>query len=258
VKGIGILLVIGVTIMFLSGCSSTSTPGDPFEQVNRKSWYFNYDIMDENIVKPTAKGYEKIPQPVRKGVANLLSNLSEPLYAVNNLLQGKVHDTSSTVLRFTLNTTFGLLGIFDVATDVGLPKKEETFAQTFGAWGVGNGPYIMWPIYGASTARNSVGDLLDTVVFPLYLLSFGQRLGKFALEGLDSRIEFQQYEPMLNNSLDSYDYIKDIYLQRDAFLVNDGQIDEAEPDEFDELDELDSDEFDLEFDDELLDDKTDL
>ena len=253
VEVIGRLFVIGAALMFLSGCTSMSTPGDPLEQVNRKSWYFNYQIIDKYVAKPTSKGYEKIPQPVRKGVANFLSNLSEPLYAVNNLLQGKVYDTSSTVLRFTLNTTFGLLGIFDVATDVGLPQKEETFAQTFGAWGVGNGPYIMWPIYGASTTRNTVGDLVDTFVYPLSLLSFEQRLGKFILEGLDSRIEFEKYEPMLNSSLDSYDYVKDIYLQRDAHLVNDGQTDEVEADEFepDEFDEFD------EFDDELLDEKTD-
>jgi len=250
VQIMGRLLVVGITLLFFSGCASTSTPGDPFEPINRKSWDFNYQIMDKYLLKPAAEGYEHVPQPVRKGVTNLLSNLSEPLYAVNNLLQGKVTDSGSTVLRFVLNTTIGLVGIFDPATGMGLPKKPETFGQTFGAWGIGNGPYIMWPVYGASTARNTVGDFVDIFVYPLSILSTEQRLGKFALEGLDSRIEFQQYDPILDGSLDPYGYVKDVYLQRDAHLVNDGKTDAIEPDEFDEFDE-----FDLEFDDELLDEE---
>ncbi|PKI06736.1 hypothetical protein CXF78_08930 [Shewanella sp. 11B5] len=241
---IGRLLVIGATLLFFSGCASTSTPGDPFEAVNRKSWDFNYQVMDKYALKPAAEGYETIPQPIRHGVTNLLSNLSEPLYAVNNLLQWKVTDSGSSVLRFVVNTTIGLVGLFDPATDMGLMKKEETFAQTFGVWGVGNGPFIMWPVYGASTARNTVGDFVDVFVYPLSILSFEQRAGKFVLEGLDSRIEFKQYEPILDGSLDPYGYVKDVYMQRDAHLVNDGKVDETE-----------SDEFDLEFDDELLDDE---
>jgi phospholipid-binding lipoprotein MlaA len=245
----GRLLVIMFTLLFLSGCASTSTPGDPLESVNRKSWYFNYQIMDKHLLKPAAEGYEYVPHSIRNGVTNLLSNLSEPLYAVNNLLQGKVTDSGSTVLRFVLNTTIGLVGIFDPATGMGLPKKAETFAQTFGAWGISNGPYIMWPVYGASTARNTVGDFVDIFVYPLSILSFEQRAGKFVVEGLDSRIEFQQYEPILDGSLDPYGYVKDVYLQRDAHLVNDGQTDEIETDEFDL-------EFDMELDDELLDDES--
>ena len=241
---IGRLLVIGVTLLFFSGCANPSTPGDPFESVNRKSWDFNYKVMDKYALKPAAEGYEKVPQPIRQSVTNLLSNLSEPLYAVNNLLQWKVTDSGSSVLRFVVNTTIGLVGLFDPATDMGLMKKEETFAQTFGVWGIGNGPFIMWPVYGASTARNTVGDFVDVFVYPLSILSFEQRAGKFVLEGLDSRIEFQQYEPILDGSLDPYGYVKDVYLQRDAHLVNDGKVDETE-----------SDEFDLEFDDELLDDE---
>ena len=125
---IGRLLVIGATLLFFSGCASTSTPGDPFEAVNRKSWDFNYQVMDKYALKPAAEGYETIPQPIRQGMTNLLSNLSEPLYAVNNLLQWKVTDSGSSVLRFVVNTTIGLVGLFDPATDMGLMKKEETFA----------------------------------------------------------------------------------------------------------------------------------
>ena len=245
----GRLFVIATTLLFLSVCASNSAPGDPLESVNRKSWDFNYKIMDKHVLKPAAKGYEKVPQPIRKGVSNLLSNLSEPLYAVNNLLQWKVTDSGGSVLRFVINSTIGLVGIFDPATDMGLLKKEETFAQTFGAWGIGNGTYIMWPVYGASTARNTVGDFVDTLVYPLSLLTFEQRLGKFALEGVDSRIEFQHYEPMLDSSLDPYSCVKDVYLQRDAYLVNDGKVEATEPDTFDL-------EFENElFDDELLDDE---
>lgn len=234
------LLVLVLSLILVAGCAST--PGDPFEQANRKSWDFNYEVMDKHVLKPAAQGYEKVPSPIRGGVVNFLGNLNEPLYAVNNLLQGKVVDSGSTILRFALNTTVGILGIFDPASHLGLPQKVETFAQTFGAWGIGNGPYLMWPVYGASTARNTLGDFLDVLVYPLSILSPEQMIGKFVLQGLDSRIEFQQYEPMLERSLDSYDYVKDIYLQRDAHLVNDGKTDEVEPDEFD-----------FEFDDELSD-----
>lgn len=244
----GKFLIIVSTLLLLGGCASTSAPGDPFESVNRKSWDFNYQVMDKHILKPAAQGYEKVPQPMRQAVTNLLSNLNEPLYAVNNLLQWKLVDSGSSILRFVLNSTVGLVGIFDPASDFGLLKKEETFAQTFGAWGIGNGPFMMWPIYGASTARNTVGDLLDTLIFPLSIFSLEQRAGKFVFEGLDSRIEFQQYEPILDKSLDSYNYIKDVYLQRDAHLVNDGKQDEQEIDDFEAFEEF-------EFDEELLDDK---
>lgn len=244
-KVMGKFLIIVVTLALLSGCASTSAPGDPFETVNRKSWNFNYQVMDKHVLKPAAEGYENVPQPMRQAVTNLLSNLNEPLYAVNNLLQGKVMDSGSSILRFVFNSTIGLVGLFDPASDFGLLKKEETFAQTFGAWGIGNGPFIMWPIYGASTARNTVGDFLDVFIYPLSVFSLEQRAGKFVVEGLDSRIEFQQYEPMLDRSLDSYNYIKDVYLQRDAHLINDGKKEEIEIDEFEEF----------EFDDELIDEK---
>lgn len=235
------LFTIGLMLL-LSGCASNSRPGDPLEGVNRVSWDLNYNVLDKHILKPASEGYAKVPMPIRDGVANVLSNLNEPLYALNNLLQGKVVDSGSTVLRFVLNTTVGILGIFDPATAVGLPKKAETFSQTFGAWGVGNGPYLMWPVYGASTARNTVGDLVDILVYPLSILSPEQMGAKFVLQGLESRIEYQQYEPMLERSLDNYDFVKELYLQHDAYLVNDGKTDEQLPAEFEE-----------EFDDELID-----
>ena len=230
-------LLLGLQLM---ACATPpSSASDPLESVNRHSWDFNYQVLDKRLLKPAAQGYEKVPKPLRSGISNVLSNLNEPLYALNNLLQGKVIDSGSTVLRFVLNSTIGILGIFDPASDIGLAKKAETFGQTFGAWGIGNGPYLMWPVYGASTARNTLGDLLDVLVYPLSVLSSEQMAGKFVLQGLDSRIEYQQYEPMLEKSLDTYDFVKELYLQRDEHLVSDGQSSSAADDtEFEFDDEL--------------------
>lgn len=236
---VSVLLII----LIMAGCASTSTTAsDTLEKLNRHSWNFNYQILDKHILKPASQGYEKIPEQIRGGISNLLSNLNEPLYALNNLLQGKVIDSGSTVLRFVANSTVGILGIFDAATHISLPKKAETFAQTFGTWGISNGPYLMWPVYGASTARNTVGDFIDVLVYPLSLLSPEQMVGKFVVQGLDSRITYKQYGPLLEKSLDTYDFVKELYLQRDAHLVRDGQTDTYQSAEFEE-----------EFDDELLD-----
>ena len=120
---LGRLLAIGLTIMLFTSCASTSTLGDPFEQANRKSWDFNYQVLDKHVLKPVAVGYEKIPLPIRDSVANVLSNLNEPLYALNNLLQGKIVDSGSTLLRFVLNTIVGIFGVLIPLPILDCPKK---------------------------------------------------------------------------------------------------------------------------------------
>ena len=143
----------------LSGCASTSDPRDPFEPINRGVYKFN-DTLDQALLKPAAKGYNAVlPNPVRTSVGNFFANLDDALIAVNNLLQFKVERAASDVARLIANTTFGIGGLFDVATSFGLEKHNEDFGQTFGYWGIGDGPFLMLPLLGPSNVRDSVGLL---------------------------------------------------------------------------------------------------
>jgi phospholipid-binding lipoprotein MlaA len=221
-------LFLIVTILICAGCASNpadqyADPRDPLENTNRALWDFNYDVLDKNVMRPAAKGYEKLGTPVRSSIRNVLFNIEEPLNAVNNLLQGKVKDTGTNIGRFAINSTIGLLGIFDVASEWGLEPKREDFAQTFGSWGIGNGGYLMVPIYGPTTPRNLAGDVMDNVVYPMTLLNPYQIFLTFALSGLENRIQLFDQEPLLEQSLDSYNFVKEIYFQNDQFKVSDGQ-----------------------------------
>ncbi len=141
---------------------------DPFESVNRSMWTFNYDYLDAYLLKPATKGYMAVvPKPARTGLSNMVNNLSEPANFLNGLLQGKPKSSAVSAGRFLLNSTVGVVGLFDVATSAGLEVKEEDFGQTLGVWGVGHGPFLMIPARGPSTVRNLTGDLVDNLYFPM-------------------------------------------------------------------------------------------
>ncbi|WP_338517514.1 MlaA family lipoprotein [Alteromonas gracilis] len=221
-----VVLLIMLSLSF--GCAtvpdnSVSDERDPFESTNRDLWAINYDVLDKNVVRPSAVGYEKLGTPVRNGIRNVLLNIEEPLNAVNNLLQGKVSDSGSNLGRFLINTTVGLLGVFDPATNMGIAPKRENFSQTLGAWGIGNeGPYLMVPLYGPATPRSIAGDVLDNVVYPMTIMNPFQIFLTFALSGLESRVQLFEQEPLLNQSLDPYNFVKEVYFQNDQFRVTDG------------------------------------
>ena len=225
----------------LAGCASSPKVEDmsTLEKFNRASWALNYDILDKNIVRPAAIAFEKAPEPARAGLSNFLSNLSEPLYFVNNALQGKPKESATTVLRFVINSTFGLMGILDVAGEMGMKQSAETFSQTLGSYGIDNGPFLMLPVLGPSTVRNSVGDILDFFVYPLSALNSPQVAGKFVLEGLEKRIDLMPYEQMIDDAYDPYVFVKSTYLQNDAYKVSDGDVEEAISEEdFSDYEEL--------------------
>lgn len=215
------LLGLGV----LGGCAATSNdPRDPLESLNRGIHTFN-DGVDTMFIKPAAEVYQGVlPDVVRTGVSNVFSNLNDVIVALNNLLQGKVTAALSDFSRVLVNTTIGLLGIFDVATQAGLEKHDEDFGQTLGWWGVGDGPYIVLPFLGPSTARDTVGRVADYKVDPVtYIDPSHDRNIVQALRLINRRAELLSASRILAvAALDEYEFVRDAYLQRRRNLIYDG------------------------------------
>ena len=205
--------------------SSVYDDRDPWESFNRSIFAFN-EVVDGNLVRPVARGYNRVtPEPVNDGVTNFFSNISEPSNILNSLLQGKGEAALISTGRFIFNTTFGLLGLVDVASYMELPEQDEDFGQTFGYWGADTGPFLMLPFLGPSTVRDSAGmgvdyavpDLMDGVETP-------DRYYLYGLYGLDLRASLLRYEDQITG--DRYTFMRNAYLQRRQYQVNDGRIEE--------------------------------
>jgi phospholipid-binding lipoprotein MlaA len=218
---------LALSLLILGGCASTGNgdPRDPFEPLNRGVYRFN-EKVDEAIARPVATAYRKVvPDEIRNRVRNFFANLADPFIGINNFLQGKFEDGVGDWARFAFNSTIGLFGIHDVASEMGLEKHNEDFGQTFGRWGVGPGPYLVLPILGSSTLRDGVGTGLDLYTDPLtevrpYHLEYalvGLRLTQTRADLLDaSRI-------LEEAALDKYTFQRDAYLQRRRSLIYDGR-----------------------------------
>lgn len=183
------------------------------------------DGLDKAIIKPVAQGYDYVlPQPVQTGVGNFFGNIADVFIAVNNLLQGKPADAASDAGRFLLNTTVGILGVFDVATPAGLEKHDEDFGQTFGRWGVGEGAYVVWPFIGSRTVRDTAGYVVDVAVDPVRNVDHVPTRNSLAvLRLVDTRASLLPAEKVIDDAaLDKYTYMRDAYLQRRKSLVYDG------------------------------------
>ncbi|MBI2296016.1 MAG: VacJ family lipoprotein [Betaproteobacteria bacterium] len=218
------LLCALVSLALLGGCASTGNPRDPLEPINRGIYHFN-DGVDNLIVKPAAEIYRGVlPQVVRTGVSNFFSNISDVIVALNNLLQGKVTQAVSDVGRIVVNTTAGLLGVIDVATEIGLEKHQEDFGQTLGYWGIGDGPYLVIPFLGPSTLRDAVGLVGDWKTSPItYVDPTRDRNALYGLWFLNRRSELLETSKILETAaLDPYEFVRDAYLQRRRNLVHDG------------------------------------
>lgn len=194
--------------------STADDPRDPFEPVNRASWVINYDIAEPYIVRPAAHAYaDYVPRSVRTGIQNVVLNLEEPASFVNHLVTGDLSGAGTNLVRFGVNSTVGVLGYFDVAQKLSFEPKAKDFSQVLGQMGVGNGPYMMIPLYGPATLRQLTGDVVDTLYFPYDVMSLAMRTGKWALDGLYQRSELIEREAIIDNSLDPYGLTKDFYLQ---------------------------------------------
>jgi len=197
---------------------------DPWEPFNRKVFQFN-DDLDEAIVKPVAKAYKALlPGFARTGVTNFFNNFADGWSAVNHLLQGKVASGMEMGMRFTWNSTFGVFGLIDMASEMGLERQSEDFGQTLGRWGFASGPYLVLPIFGASTVRDAIALPLDRAMTPGALVSGGaNRLGIAGVELISVRADYLAATQLLDEiALDRYSFVRDAYLSRRRSLVYDG------------------------------------
>jgi phospholipid-binding lipoprotein MlaA len=200
---------------------------DPLEPVNRVTLSFN-EFLDSILFNPINTAYRAIfPQVVRDGVHNVLENVKSPVYLANELLQGDLEGAGTVVKRFAINTTVGVAGIVDVAAKNGTPYQPEDFGQTLAVWGVGPGPYIVWPILGPSTLRDSVGVVGDIAMDPLYWYATnndktGLQWTRFGLTLVDAKDRTRNMmEDLRRNSGDLYTSLQSVYLQRREALIND-------------------------------------
>ena len=219
--------IAAVTVsLVLSGCASmNSNPKDPFEGFNRTMFTFN-DKVDQVALKPAAQAYRAIvPGFVQTGVGNFFGNLGDVWTGVNNILQGKVGDGVSDFMRFAVNTVLGIGGVLDISSAAGIPKHKEDFGQTLGRWGVGSGPYVVLPLLGSSTVRDTAALPLD---FKGDLWSYKDpvnvRNSGTGVRLLDARASVLDASDLIEGAaLDRYEFVRDAYLQRRESRVNDGE-----------------------------------
>jgi len=222
-------VALALFVLLLCGCATIPSgkpdPRDPWERFNRASYKFN-DALDRAVAKPAAKGYKKVtPRVVRTGVSNFISNLGTITTVFNDVLQGKMKQAGHDSGRFLLNSTIGLAGLFDPASAAGLERNDEDFGQTLGKWGVKSGPYLMLPILGPSTVRDTVGRVPDQFTNPVnYLQDDSTRYIIRGFDFLDLRAGLLDFEPQLEKSYDKYAFIRNAWLQRREFQVTDGNV----------------------------------
>ncbi|MGL5336988.1 MAG: MlaA family lipoprotein [Enterovibrio sp.] len=202
-----------------SGEKKTS---DPLEGFNRAMWALNFKVLDPYLLRPTSLVYVNyVPRFVRKGIANLFSNVEEPFSMVNSLLILDGKRALTHFNRFWINSTFGVAGLIDVAALAHEPKQaDRQFGDVLGHYGVGHGIYVMAPIYGPVTVREMVGDIVDDLYPPLSLVVFPYNLIKWFFQGLEDRAQLVAQEGQLYSSPDPYVFTRDVYLQNKTFRAN--------------------------------------
>lgn len=222
----GLLCMAIASAAMLSGCASLTSheENDPFEYVNRGIYSFN-EKADEYVLEPVAKGYQFVtPETVDRGVTNFFSNLDDVVVFINDVLQLKFNQAFSDIGRVAVNSTIGVLGFMDMATDMGMPKHHEDFGQTLGAYGVGTGPYVVLPLLGPSTVRDTLGLFADSFVDPVQQINDSDTMwSAVVLEGVDLRADLISSKKILDEaSLDPYEFLRSGYFQRREYLIYDG------------------------------------
>lgn len=229
---IGASLLLGGAL--LAGCATgpNANPKDPLEPFNRSMFQFN-EALDEAVLKPVATGYQTVtPELVRRGVGNFFRNIEDLWSFVNSVLQLKGEAAANNLVRFGVNTTIGLAGILDVATEMQIDRQPEDFGQTLGRWGVGAGPYVVLPFFGPSTLRDTVALPVDkTVGDPVTKVEdIPVRNTLWTLRLVDRRAQVLKAGDLLEEvALDKYTFFRDSYLQRRRNAVFDGNPPEEEP-----------------------------
>jgi phospholipid-binding lipoprotein MlaA len=228
-----VFLGLAVVASLLSACATLPSgerdPRDRFERTNRAIHKFN-DAVDRTVARPVAKAYVKVtPAPVRTGLGNFFRNLTYPTVIVNDLLQLKVKGFVNDTARLLVNTTIGIGGLFDPASQLGLNARDEDFGQTLGRWGVPAGPYVVLPLLGPSTVRDTVGFVGDQFTDPkTYVENDYAYYGLTALSLVDKRASLLGTDEILQDSFDPYAFMRNAYLQRREYLVKDGNVPDEE------------------------------
>lgn len=226
-------------ILFSVGCASITPDGDvndPIESINRNIYEFN-EGFDRIIMKPLAKGYQKLPSPVQTGTNNFFSNLDDVVVIINNILQLDVERFTSDTLRFSINTVFGIFGLIDMGTPMGLPKNERSFADTLGHWGVGSGPYVVLPIFGPSSVRDAPSLIVDYFTHPISLVSpSSAAFALSATRAVNIRSNLLKTTDLRDElALDSYLFTREAYFQwRQNRIYGDDLPDKIMFDDFEE------------------------
>lgn len=198
---------------------------DPLESINRVIFNFN-NVADKIILEPTAKGYKKLPSPIQKGIGNFLNNLKLPLVVVNQILQGQFKNASDSTGRFLVNSTVGIFGLADVAEKIGLEQTQEDFGQTLAKWGIGDGFYIVLPIFGPSNLRDTSGMMLTYVTDPVNAYAVHENESWFlpvrtVTNAIDQRSKIiDEVNALRNNSLDYYAAVRSSYYQNRKAAIN--------------------------------------
>jgi phospholipid-binding lipoprotein MlaA len=229
-------MALGLTLLAaLSGCvtlppNHPRAPQDPWESWNRGVYKFN-DVFDRAIAKPVTRTYVRVvPHPIRTGVSNFFANLTYTTVMINDALQGKFRAAGNDLGRFLVNSTFGVGGVLDPASSLGLARNNEDFGQTLGHWGVHPGPFVELPVLGPSDLRDAPSRVVDTYTSPwAYIHNDWWKYGLYLPYFIDERAALLPLDETLKNVYDPYAFIRDAYLQRRAYLVSDGKISNQEP-----------------------------
>ncbi|MFM0052569.1 MlaA family lipoprotein [Caballeronia grimmiae] len=233
-------VLVSAAVVTLAGCATVTTPtkGDPFESYNRTMFTIN-DKVDQVALKPVAKAYVwAVPEPVRNSVTNFFSNIGDVYIAANNLLQLKIADGVSDIMRVAINTVFGVGGLFDVATVAKLPKHSGDFGLTLGHYGVPPGPYVVLPLLGPSTVRDTSGLVVDYFGNPLsYVSPDSVSWALYGVNLVNVRANLLGATDVLADAaLDKYSFVRNAYLQRRQYLIGEsrGADNDTAPPDYDE------------------------
>lgn len=204
---------------------------DPWEEWNRKVFAFN-EKLDENVLKPVATAYsDVVPSPIRTGIDNFFGNIGDAWSAVNLLLQGRFKAGVEQGMRFAVNSTLGLAGLLDIATEAGLEKNSQDFGKTLGKWGMGTGAYVVWPVFGPSSVRDSIALPIDWQASPGVIFDDGRKkVAITALNLVNTRANFLRAGEMLEGiALDKYTFYREAYLQRRGSFDDDEEVEVLVP-----------------------------
>lgn len=236
-------LSVLLAIMLLSACATVQGPGDerdPWESVNRGIFSFNEGVY-KHVLDPVTETYQDItPQPVQSGVSNFFSNIDDIFVLVNDLLQFKFAQAASDLSRLLFNTTVGIFGLIDVASHMDLPKHHEDFGQTLAVWGLGDGPYVVLPLLGPRTLRDTGGLVVDSSYDPILDIPDDEaRWGTLGVKAVDTRAGLLKADRLAEQSgVDKYNFIRDAYLQYRHSLIHDGNPPRLGPAPVDEKESL--------------------